>query len=412
MKLSKPRQCALMVLTDVEKNGAYLNLSLREKLSGFKMDTRDNALATQLVMGVTRYKLYLDEFISSLSSVKLKKMSVWILNILRIGFYSNIFLDKVPVGATVNECVNLARRYGHPSSAAFVNALLRASAGKTFEPKEINVKYSYPLWIVEKWQSENVDDIEALLRSGNETPPVCVRRNTLVDCPVPDCMTHVKDDLYIYTTGGSFEGTPWQKNGAFTVCDGASQEAVKALELKRGENVLDLCAAPGGKSAYAAAIMQNEGAVTACDIYEHKIPIITSTAERLGASIVCARVNDAAVYNREFEGAFDAVMLDAPCSGLGIIRRKPDIKWTKKPEDCFALAKTQLKMLDTAARYVKPHGRLSYTTCTISRTENEENADAFLKEHAEFELMQPYKQLFPHKDNTDGFFIAVFGRKK
>lgn len=425
--LSPAREAALKVLYAVDKNGAYMNIALNDIIEESGLLREDAALCTSIVLGVERNRLFIDNIISNLSLVKLKKISPWILNILRMGIYSVRFLDKIPVSATINECVKLAKRYGHERSAGFVNALLRRSiTSDDFLPPEgtdeyLSVLYSYPEWIIKKWKKEKIDDIEALLKAGNETPPTYLRRNALkgdFDLPEGIEKAPLGKNCYIYTGGGAFHGTRLQKEGYFSIQDAASQLAVEALAPESGMEVLDLCAAPGGKSQYAAELMGNKGRIVSCDIYPHKMKIIEKGCERLGIEIIKTRVMDAEVYSSEFEQLFDRVLLDAPCSGLGIIRRKPDIKWTKEASDCSLLAEGQYKMLRNAVHYVKKGGILVYSTCTVSRTENEEMVKAFLRENKNFEpypneIMcdKGYCRLLPHENNTDGFFIARFIRR-
>lgn len=425
--LSKAREAALKILYAVEKDGTYLNIALVDITAECKLDAKDAALCTALVLGATRNRLYIDNIIEHLSTVKLKKISVWILNILRIGIYSMRFMDKIPISATINECVKLAKRYGHSKSAGFVNAVLRkASVSGDFLPergseKYLSVVYSYPEWIVGKWKSEGIKDIEPLLKAGNLTPPTYIRKNLLKgDFEIPEGIEKAPlgKNSYIYKKGGAFNGTELQKEGYFSVQDVASQLAVEALNPKEGMEVLDLCAAPGGKSEYIAEIMGNSGRVVACDLYPHKTELIEKSAKRLGIEIIETKVNDAEKFNADFENRFDRVLLDAPCSGLGIIRRKPDIKWTKGATDCSSLAKTQYRMLRFASKYVKKGGILVYSTCTISRMENEQMAETFLRENKNFEALpeeymnkKGYCQLLPNTFNTDGFFIARFIRR-
>lgn len=426
-ELSKPREAALKTLYAVEKDGAYLNIALAGVIEAAGLDSRDSALCTELVLGVERNRLYLDNIIKNLSTLKLKKISVWILNILRIGVYSMRFLDKIPASATINECVKLAKRYGHRGSSGFVNAVLRAAVSSSdFLPPEgtdeyLSVYYSYPEWIIGKWRSEGVEDIVSLLEAGNKTPKTYLRRNALKGAfPIPEGIEKAPmgREAYIYTGGGAFHGSPLQREGFFSIQDVASQLAAEALETKSGMEVLDLCAAPGGKSEYIAEMMGNEGRVLACDLYPHKTELIEKDAKRLGIDIIETMINDAEVFKAEFENRFDRVLLDAPCSGLGIIRRKPDIKWTKGACDCSALALTQYKMLRNAKRYVKKGGILVYSTCTVSRIENEQTVASFLRENRDFEAYpadfmekKGYRQFMPNKDSTDGFFIARFIRR-
>ncbi len=424
--LSPAREAALKTLYAVDKDGAYMNIALNDIMAECKLSPQDAALCTNIVLGVERNRLFLDNIISSLSSIRLKKISVWILNILRMGIYSLRFMEKIPESATINECVKLAKRYGHQKSAGFVNAVLRkaTTSGDFLPPKDtieyLSVFYSYPEWIVQKWSKEGVGDIVELLKAGNNTPPTYLRRNLLKgEFEIPEGIEKAPlgNNAYIYTKGGAFHGSPLQKEGYFSIQDAASQLAVEALDVKGGMKVLDLCAAPGGKSEYCAEIMGNEGEIIACDLYPHKTELIDKSCERLGITIIETRVNDAEKFNGEFEGKFDRVLLDAPCSGLGIIRRKPDIKWTKGAQDCSALAQTQYRMLRHAKRYLKCGGILVYSTCTISKMENEQMVKTFLRENKDFELLpgefleKGYRQLLPSESNTDGFFIARFIRR-
>ncbi len=424
--LSPAREAALKTLYAVDKDGAYMNIALNDIIAHEKLSPLDAALCTEIVLGVERNRLFLDNIIANLSSIKLKKISVWILNILRMGVYSLRFLEKIPPSATINECVKLAKRYGHAKSSGFVNAVLRKSVDSgNFLPPEgtveyLSVFYSYPEWIVRKWSKEYKGDITSLLQAGNTPPPTYLRKNLLKgEFEIPEGIEKAPlgKNSYIYKKGGAFHGSSLQREGYFSVQDVASQLAVEALDPKTGMRVLDLCAAPGGKSEYIAELMKNEGEVIACDLYPHKTELIDKSCERLGITIVKTRVNDAEKFNAEFENGFDRVLLDAPCSGLGIIRRKPDIKWTKGASDCSALAQTQYRMLRHAMRYVKRGGILVYSTCTISKMENEQTVKTFLRENKNFEALcddnmpQGYLQLLPDKYNTDGFFIARFIRR-
>lgn len=416
--LSKPREAALKALVACEKDGAYLNIALRDILTSANMDVRDNALASAIAFGVMKNRAFLDNIIENISSVKLKKLSVWIHNILRIGVFCNRFLDRIPVSATVNECVRLSRRYGHNASAGYVNAVLRKSAiCEDFLPKNHNsdeymsIKYSLPLWLVKMWRSEGYG--KDFFCSINEEPPVTVRLNTLRGDSLGDGFEKIPDSLYgyNYTGSGSVEGTNEFKKGIVTVQDLASQRAIGVLSPKKGARVLDLCSAPGGKSAFMAQLMENSGEIISCDIHTHKLDLIKHNLERQGVTNTKVILNDATVFNKDFEYGFDYVLADVPCSGLGVIRRKPDIKWAKTQPDNNALVKIQRDILENAARYVKIGGFLMYSTCTVNRAENEGNTKQFLDEHKEFTLLEQ-RQLLPHTDGTDGFFYALFERKQ
>ncbi|MBQ3022860.1 MAG: 16S rRNA (cytosine(967)-C(5))-methyltransferase RsmB [Clostridia bacterium] len=415
--LSKPREAALKALVLCEKDGAYLNIALRDILHDANMDARDNALATALAMGVMKNVLFLDNIIENLSTIKLKKLSVWIHNILRIGIYSHRFLDRVPVSATVNECVRLARRYGHSSSAGFVNAILRkAASSEDFLPsdkgsdKYISIKYSLPTWLVEMWKGEGYS--EDFFAALNLDPPVTVRLNTLKCSALPEEFQKIPSlpHGYNYTGGGSVENTSFYKDGSIAVQDGASQMAIMALDVKKDMRVLDLCSAPGGKAAYIAQLLENSGEVISCDIHEHKLELIKNNLSRLGVANTKVIQNDATVKNEAFLEAFDRVLADVPCSGLGVLRRKPDIRLNKSPLANEQLVKIQREILENASCYVKKGGKLLYSTCTVARNENEDAIKEFSEKHPDFTLLEE-RQLLPNKDNTDGFFYASFERK-
>lgn len=419
--LSKGREAALKALVAVEKDGAYLNIAMRDILQNSD-DVRDNALSMQLAFGVTKNKLYIDNIIENISTIKLKKLSVWIHNILRIGIYSIKFLDRIPVSATVSECVKLSRRYGHSASAGFVNAVLRkASSSGDFLPEDkesakyYSIRYSLPLWLTEHWLKEGYG--EDFFKAMNETPPTTVRLNTLKTKVLGEDYIKVSgsENAYYYTGSGSVENTSEYKNGLITVQDTASQKAIELLDIKENMRVLDLCAAPGGKTTYVAQLLCTTGKVISCDIHNHKLPLIEANAQRLGLENVSVVQNDAIEQKKDFENAFDRVIADVPCSGLGIIRRKPDIKWTKTKEEINSLIPIQQKILHNASLYVKKGGRLLYSTCTVNRMENENNVVHFLENHSDFVLAEECLpcglQFTPHLFGTDGFFVAVFERK-
>ena len=415
--LSKPREAALKALYRCEKDGAYLNIALRDILASLNMEPRDNALATNIAFGVMKNRLFLDNIIANISSIKLKKLSVWILNILRMGIFELRFLDRIPESATVNESVRLARRYGHSASGGFVNAVLRKAASSgdflpddTESDEYISIKYSMPMWLVDLWKSQG-HPIE-LFQAMNETPPVTVRLNTLKVSGLGEDFEKTQDCefSYRYTGSGSAENTEEFKSGAIAIQDGASQRAITAFGIEKGMRVLDLCSAPGGKSAFMAQLMDNTGEIISCDIHRHKLTLIESNLNRLGVTNARVMLNDATVFNPEFADSFDAVLADVPCSGLGVIRRKSDIKWTKSELGNDELVKIQRNIISNAVKYVKTGGRLMYSTCTINKSENEDNAKWILESFSDFSLIEQ-KQLMPHTDGTDGFFYAVFERK-
>lgn len=424
-KTLSAREAALLTLHGTNEGGAYLNLALHRLSSEKKLDARDFSLASELIFGVTRNRLFLDNIIENLSNIKMKKLSGWILNILRIGVYSLKFLDKIPVSATVNECVALAKRYGHGASAGFVNALLRrALASGDFLPDRsdpnayLSLKYSYPPWMIALWEKDGVEDLEGLLKAGNDIPPPYARLNTLKAKEPPEGCEKTEFLPETLVCRFNIAQSAAHRGGLIAAQDAAAQLASAALAPKAGMRVLDMCAAPGGKTAHLAQLMENRGEIVACDIHPHKLDLIQNTAKRLDADIIKTELRDAAQFSPEFEGKFDAVLADLPCSGLGVIRRRPDIKWNKGENDILSLPALQLAMLKNAARYLKTGGVLLYSTCTINRAENAKVSAAFLKECP---AMVPLAfaggflpgnlsqiQLLPHIHKTDGFYLSRF----
>ena len=430
--MENAREIALKTLYQVEYEGAYSNLALKSQLTDSKLQGADRGLATALVYGVLQKKLMLEYIISEFSSVKLKKISKFILLILELGIYQIIFMDKIPESAAVNESVKLARRYGHTKSAGFVNALLRnvvKNRNSLPEPKDklkrISVKYSFPEWICERWIKEFGEEFACnLMEAMNEDAKMCLRVNALKKDDIKEKIPYICDGVYVsdavYTSGFDVSGSEAYRNGFVTPQDEAAMLASLVLNPKEGDTVIDMCAAPGGKSTHMAEIMNNKGKIYSFDIYEHKQKIIEENAKRLGIDIISSGVLDASEYCNKYKETADKILVDAPCSGLGIIRRKPEIKWNRNPEDEFS--SMQYKILENAARYLKKDGEILYSTCTVEKEENEEVIEKFLNTHPEFnavditELLpeklrkdtakKGYITLYPGIDKTDGFFIA------
>ena len=416
------RETALSVLHEIETEGAYSNIALKKALNKSELNAKDKALVTELVQGVVKYKKRLDYQIQKTSTVRMKKISPWILCILRMGLYQLQFLDRIPDSAAVNESVKLAAKYGHAGSKGFVNALLR----KGKEPVPVNesdritelaIRYSYPEWMVERFSKIIEDDrLERFLDAGNLAPPLFARMNTRKEERELLSLTVSQTAPWAWELSGGID--PAFADGCYTVQDAASQLVAFALDPKPGMRVLDVCAAPGGKATHIAEMMKDDGEVVACDIHAHKIELIRAAADRLGISVIRPTENDATVHNDEL-GLFDRVLADVPCSGLGIIRRKPDIKWNRKEEDILELAQIGQKILSASADYLKPGGVLVYSTCTLTYEENSENKERFLSNHPEFRLdafgetfpLKEYRDkaeitLYPDMYGTDGFYIC------
>lgn len=409
------REAALKILVQTEQ-GAYSDAALKEGIPS-KMISEDKALTTELVYGIITNRRRLDSIICSYSKLPMKKMSIWIINILRIGMYQLFFLDKIPKSAAVNECVKLAKRYGHTASAGFVNGILRNASKKEIpECEDAAICYSHPDWMVQMWEKEyGMEFTKKLLAANNEKAPVTLRVNlykTTAEAlkerlDAIGIQTKILNGRVLEAKGlGNVESLEAYKQGLFIVQDMASMMAVEALDPKPGEFVMDVCAAPGGKTTYMAERMENKGKVIAFDLHPHKVEIIQKNANRLGLSIIEAMEQNAENLREEYCKMADCVLADVPCSGLGVIRKKPDIKWMKTMQDIEDLAKVQKRILQTASHYVRKGGTLVYSTCTISKQENEEQVNCFLKSNPNFRL-EKMQQLFPHIHHCDGFFIGV-----
>lgn len=444
MTLDIPRDTALKILYDIDKKGAYSNISLNKYLEGQEFKDLDKAFITDIVYGTLKWRLTIDYIIGKFSSIKMKKLSPWILNVLRLGIYQLVFTDKIPVSAAVNESVKLAKRYGHAASSGFVNAVLRNIArnkdGFQYPDRKkdpvgfLSVKYSHPEWMVRDWFNRYGEEFtEGLLISNNKIPPFTVRVNTLKTSKkeladkLRDDGFEVEDSKYIedaliIKNPSSVQNMDAFIKGYFQVQDESSMLVGKVLDPKPEEFVLDVCSAPGGKSTHIAQLMNNKGTVIARDVHEHKIRLIGDAKRRLGLNIIKAEVFDATILDEESVGKADRVLVDAPCTGLGILRRKPDIKWARNTGDKEEIVRLQEKILDTSSKYVKPGGVLVYSTCTIEPEENQQVVERFILGNKEFyfEDISPfvpaelnkdsekkgYIQLYPNSDGTDGFFIA------
>ncbi|MCR4435895.1 MAG: 16S rRNA (cytosine(967)-C(5))-methyltransferase RsmB [Clostridiales bacterium] len=444
MPVDLPREIALKILYDVNEKKAYSNIAINKYLEEYDLKGIDRAFITDMVYGTIKWKLAIDWVIEQFSSVKMKKISPWILNVLRLGAYQLLYTHKIPESAACNESVKLAGRYGHFASTGFVNAVLRSIAknkGRIEYPDRdgdfslyLSVKYSHPRWMVEEWiQQFGKEFTESLLISNNEVPDFTVRVNTLKISKaglmesLKASGMEVEDGRYVpeavvIKNPGSVSRLDEFKKGYFQVQDESSMLAAKVLDPKPGQLVMDVCSAPGGKATHMAELMKNQGIVVARDIHEHKVRLIKDSASRLGLNIIKTDVFDAAVVDERYVGKADRVLVDAPCSGLGIIRRKPDIKWARGAEDKKEILALQARILDASSRYVKPGGALVYSTCTIDGEENEEMVRKFVEANEGFQLddissslpdslpgqdiHNGYVQLFPNVHKTDGFFIA------
>ncbi len=449
MILDLAREAALKILIEVNEKGAYSNIALNKHFSSDELRDIDRSFVTELVYGTVKWKLTLDRVIAAYSNIKMEKLSPWILNILRMGAYQILYMTRVPNSAACNESVNLAGRYGHKASSGFVNAVLRNiarnGAGVAVPSKEqditghLSVRYSYPKWLVDKYIGLfGADFAEGLLDAGNGTPELTLRANTLRVTPeelVEALKTegveatagkYVREAVVLKSTTAIAKLKAFE-DGLFQVQDESSMLTAAVLAPKAGETVLDACSAPGGKATHMAQLMQDSGTIIARDIHEHKLKLIDSAAARLGIHIVKSELHDAALPDSSHEKAFDRILLDAPCTGLGIVRRKPDIKWARQTKDIESIMTLQKTLIQSVSGALKPGGVLVYSTCTVLPEENEDIIRSFLDNNDDFNtddiaqylppVLAEYAsgctlQLYPNRDGIDGFFIARLRRKQ
>ena len=435
---STARDVALRALVACERQGAWSDGFLKKEIGNAGLDGRDAALATRLCFGVQQNRMLLDFWLSNLSKIPLAKMEPAVRSILRLGAYQILFLDRVPDHAAVNQAVEQARKNSrNPRSAGLVNGILRSLIRQKSElpqPPDLSTRYSHPQWLVEAFSRRlPPEEVEDLLRADNSEPPTCIQINTCkVGTPViiealrQEGMTvsphpWLPDCLLLQGTGNLEQSAAFQR-GWFYVQDAAAKLAVLAADPRPGMEVLDACAAPGGKSFATAIAMDNQGRVIACDIHPHKQILLQRGAERLGLPINQPEVLDGKDCKEDFLNRFDLVIADVPCSGLGIIRKKPDIRY-KDPEPLAGLPKVQSAILENVSRYVRPGGVLLYATCTLLERENEEIVAAFLEKRKDFTLEKfqlpgPFGlcadgmlTCWPHRHGTDGFFFAKLRRR-
>ncbi len=413
-----PRSLAVKILIKIEKDNAYSNLTLNAFFEETEISPLDKAFVTNLVYGVIERKITLDYVLKNFIKTSLKKVTPITLNTLRVALYQIMFMDKIPQSAAVNEAVKGIKKSKESRNSGFVNAVLRnilraeylLPQGESID--NLSVIYSCPSEIIESFINDyGLQNTKFLLEESLKPAPLTVRVNTL-KTDIENFVNNIGVETKLLDIDGAVElkngisigNNSLYNDGLFFVQDTASQRVVTILNPKSGERMLDMCAAPGGKSFSSAILMENDGEIVSCDLYEHKSRLIEKSAKRLGLDIIKPTVCDATVFNQDL-GYFDCVLCDVPCSGLGIIRRKPEIKY-KDFKEFDNLPEIGLKILNNAKNYLKPQGRILYSTCTLRKAENECVVELFLKENPEFSL--EYSRTFmPHTDNTDGFYCAL-----
>ena len=430
------RETALNALIACRKDGAWSNGILKDYIKRDGLDSRDAALATHLCYGVIQNRQKLDFYLQQFLTGKLNNLHPVIRDILHLGLYQMKELDKIPVSAAVNESVALAKKYNkNPKAASLVNGVLRNAARSQWqEPVSFADKYSHPDALISLLKANlPKGTLEPMLIANNAAPETTVQVNTLritmeellqrLDAERVHARPHNWMENCLVVSGtGSIENLPSFKEGLFYVQDPAAKLSVLCAKLPQEEiRLLDCCSAPGGKSFASAIAMGGKGSITSCDVHAHKIGIIENGAARLGLANITAWQQDATAFVPEWERAMDVVIADVPCSGLGIIRKKPDIRY-KNLEELKALPALQLAILENQSRYVKPGGVLIYSTCTVLKAENEEVVSAFLEKHKDYTL-EPLElpdvfpknetgmlTLIPGQYDTDGFFISRLRR--
>lgn len=436
------RKIIVEILNSVFYKASYSNIEINKRLNNSSLDIRDRSLVTEIVYGTIRYKKKIDFIISNYVK-DIRLVDKTILNILRSTIYQILFLSKVPDYAAVNEAVNLAKTVSK-SSSGFVNGVLRnilRNKDKNYTAslngkKLLAVKYSFPNWMVELFIKQyGIEKAESIMKNLNETPNITVRVNSLKS-DYDDVLEKLEENGYNVeegticpeaikiNKGSSIEHNDLFKDGYITVQDESAMLTAQLLDLEENMNVIDLCSAPGGKATHIGELMNNTGKITACDIYEHKIKLINDNCTRLGVTDVEAVVNDAAVINNDFINEADRVLVDVPCSGLGIIRKKPEIKWNKTKKSLDELCTIQRDIMQNAWRYLKEDGIMVYSTCTINKDENEKNIDWFIDSHKDAVIEKIFigqldnviyndnntVTILPNKD-MDGFFLAKLRKK-
>lgn len=431
------RDAAFSILWAVENKQAYSNLLLHQTIESYGISAKNRGLLTEITYGTLQHQMTLDYYLEPYLKGKIEP---WVKTLLRMSLYQIVYLDRIPSHAVVHEAVEIAKRRGHGGVASLVNGVLRSvqrSGVRSFNTiadpiEKISIETSHPAWMIKRWAEQfGLEKTREMALENNKIPSQTVRVNT-VRATVEEAIEMLESEGLeavpskiipecLVVTGGQPARTATFEKGFITIQDESSMLPSYALQLEPGMKVLDMCAAPGGKSTHIAEKLNNEGVLYSMDLHPHKVKLIKESADRLGHTVIETDVGDGKKSVERFgKEQFDRVLVDAPCSGLGVIKRKPDIKYTKKEEDFSRLQEIQIELLDQAAQLLKPDGILVYSTCTVDNMENRGTAERFLKEHPDMEKIQVslpealgikhtgFVQVFPQDFGSDGFFIAAF----
>lgn len=434
MEQKTVREKVAQILTDIEKDDTYLQLALKKELD--TLEAKDKGFANELIYGTIKWRLRLDYVLEQFSKTPVKKMKPFVRQLMRMSVYQILFLDKVPASAAINEAVKIMHKRKMSNLSGFVNGVLRNIDRNKSEITypNLSVYYSIPEWIITRWMKYYGEmETKAICESLSQRARVCIRINTLKTTKdkVKALLSEegitvleegfLPESLYIHAPNG-IHHSPSFKAGLWTVQDESAMLVGHVLGPEKGDEILDVCSAPGGKTVHLAELMQNEGHIIGADIHEHKIELIEKNAKRLGASIVEGRLQDGMFINEDWKEKFDKILLDAPCSGLGIIKRKPDIRYAKDEMAIRDINNIQRKLLKNAINYLKKDGILVYSTCTLTQEENQNMVEYALSLGLQLDAIpydmpaclkpyikdNAYIEILPHVTDTDGFFMARF----
>lgn len=440
------RESALNLLEMIEKNQSYSNLLLNNVIKKNEIDKKDIGLLTELTYGTLQRKMTLDFFLQPFIKNS-KKLEVWVNVLLRLTLYQMLYLDKIPDRAAIFEAVEIAKRRGHKGISSLVNGVLRSIQREGVpsldeikdSAQRLSIETSHPLWLVKRWMDQLGFEKTKEMCQLNLTAPLQTGRVNTTKIRPDQCLQMLLDEGFqveasnvipeaIKCLKGNLANSQAFKDGYLTIQDESSMIVAYALDVQKKQTVLDACAAPGGKSTHLAEKLQNSGKVISLDLHEHKVKLISENASRLGLMNIEAKKMDSRNVAQHFtEESFDRILIDAPCSGLGVMRRKPDMKYTKKEEDVLQLHQIQLQLLESIQPLLKTGGILVYSTCTVDREENDQVIKTFLEKHEGFEgdrtlserlpeaispLVRDYElQVLPQDFGSDGFYIACLRRK-